>query len=250
MSRDEGRWAEPVERLQVEGLPTEALNLNVDGRRLSGAVQGFGPLWQKTYWTRLTGADPSPSEVIDVWKRDYSSFWPDNAHLHRALARLEPGDVAVINADQSGLRLSTGVMVMYVDDESFAFALPEGHMFSGWITFSAHADGDTTVAQVQPFFRTSDPIYDVMFSLWFDRKEDQIWHHTLRSLAAVFDVDAIVQQSATCIDSTRQWRQARNIRYNAGVRSALHQVMSPLARLRPDRQKERGSGRPPLRVQG
>ena len=58
------------------------------------------------------------------------------------MARLEPGDVGVINASQSGLKLSTGVMVMYVDDESFAFALPEGHMFSGWITFSAFADGE------------------------------------------------------------------------------------------------------------
>jgi hypothetical protein len=232
MSREEGRWADPVERLEVDGLPTEALNLNVAGRRLSGAVQGFGPLWQKTYWTRLSGADVTPSEVIDVWKRDYPKFWPDNAHLHRAVARLEPGDVAVIKPNQSGLRLSTGVMVMYVDDESFAFALPEGHMFAGWITFSAHTDGDTTVAQVQPFFRTSDPIYDLMFSLWFGNKEDQIWHHTLRSLAAAFGVDGVVQQSATCLDDKRQWRQAGNVRFNAGIRSALHQVTSPLARLR------------------
>ena len=232
MSREEGQWAEPVDRLRVEGLSTDALNLNVEGRRLSGAVQGFGPLWQKTYWTRLTGADVSPSDVIDVWKRDYPKFWPDNAYLHRAVARLEPGDVAVINANQSGLQLSTGVMVMYVDDESFAFALPEGHMFAGWITFSAITDGETTVAQVQPFFRTSDPLYDLMFTLWLNRKEDQVWHYTLRSLADSFGVDAIVQQSATCIDEKRQWRQAGNIRYNAGIRSAIHQVTRPITRLR------------------
>ena len=225
-----GRAGRPAPR--VEGLSTDALNLNVEGRRLSGAVQGFGPLWQKTYWTRLTGADVSPSDVIDVWKRDYPKFWPDNAYLHRAVARLEPGDVAVINANQSGLQLSTGVMVMYVDDESFAFALPEGHMFAGWITFSAITDGETTVAQVQPFFRTSDPLYDLMFTLWLNRKEDQVWHYTLRSLADSFGVDAIVQQSATCIDDKRQWRQAGNIRYNAGIRSAIHQVTRPITRLR------------------
>lgn len=232
MRSDEGDWAAPVERLEVVDLADDALNLNVDGRRLSGAIQGFGPLWQKTYWARLSGADVRPEGVIEIWKRDYPSFWPDNSHLHRAVARLEPGDVAVINANQSGLHLSTGVMVMYTDDESFAFALPEGHMFSGWITFSAHRDGDTTVAQVQPFFRASDPLYDLMFLLWFDKKEDQIWHHTLRSLAAAFGVDAVVQQSATCIDDKRQWRQAGNVRHNAGVRSALHQVTGPLRRLR------------------
>ena len=148
---------------------------------------------------------------------------------------MEPGDVAVINANQSGLRLSTGVMVMYVDDESFAFALPEGHMFAGWITFSAITDGETTVAQVQPFFRTSDPLYDLMFTLWLNRKEDQVWHYTLRSLADSFGVDAIVQQSATCIDDKRQWRQAGNLRHNAGIRSAIHQVTRPITRLRKSR---------------
>ena len=47
-----------------------------------------------------------------------------------------------------------------------------------------------------------------------------------------FGVDGVVQQSATCLDDKRQWRQAGNVRFNAGIRSALHQVTSPLARLR------------------
>lgn len=232
MTNSEGRWASPIDRLHVEGLSEDALNINVDGRRLVGAVQGFGPLWQKTYWTRLSGAAVTPQEVIQTWKRDYPSYWPEYSHMHRPVARLEPGDVAVINANQSGLRLSTGVMVMYADDESFAFALPEGHLFAGWITFSAHDDGGTTVAQVQPFFRTSDPLYDLVFVLWLNRKEDQIWHHTLRSLSAAFGVNGIIQQSATCIDPARQWRRAGNVRFNAGIRSAVHQLTRPVRRNR------------------
>jgi hypothetical protein len=42
------------------------------------------------------------------------------------------------------MRLSTGVMVIYADDKSFTFMTPEGHMFAGWITFSAmEQDGAT-----------------------------------------------------------------------------------------------------------
>ena len=93
MRPEEGDWAAPVDRLEVGNLGASALNLNVHGRRLSGAVQGFGPLWQKTYWARLSGADVLPQDVIHIWKRDYPSFWPDNSYLHRAVARLEPGDV-------------------------------------------------------------------------------------------------------------------------------------------------------------
>ena len=35
------------------------------------------------------------------------------------------------------MKLSTGVMVLYADDESFTLMTPQGHMFAGWITFSA-----------------------------------------------------------------------------------------------------------------
>ena len=71
-----------------------------------------------------------------------------------------PGEVALLDIKPvpgSPVRLSTGVMVIYADDESFTFITPEGHMFSAWITFSAYRDGDVTVAQVQALERTSDP---------------------------------------------------------------------------------------------
>ena len=223
----EGEWAKPVEHLEVGDLPDDALNLNVAGRALSGAVQGFGPLWQKTYRTRLDGAEVTPQELVKVWKAEYPDFWPDNSNMYRQMARLEPGDVGVINASQSGLKLSTGVYVMYSDDVSFAFAVPQGHMLSGWITFSAHDDGGTTVAQVQPYFRPSDPLYDLAFKLYFDRKEDQIWHHTLLAIATRFGVEGEVHQESVRIDKKRQWRNAGNIRYNAGIRSALYGVTTP-----------------------
>jgi hypothetical protein len=231
-NQQQRRWAKPIEKLSVGDLPAEALNLNVAGKRLAGAVQGFGQLWQKTYRVPLTSADVTPEQVIEVWKSEYTTFWPDNSNLYGPIARLEPGDVGVINASQSGMKLSTGVMVMYADSESFAFALPQGHIFAGWITFSAHVEDGVTVAQVQPYFRTSDPLYDVVFTLYFDRKEDEIWYHALQSLARRFGVEGAVEHEATRIDKRRQWRQAGNVWHNAGVRTALHQVAAPLRALR------------------
>lgn len=224
---DEPRWAKPVEDLSVGYLPDEALNLNVAGKRLSGAIQGFGQLWQKTYQVPFAGVEVTPQEVIKVWKSEYTTFWPENSTLYGPVADLKPGDVRVINASQAGMKLSTGVMVMYADDESFAFALPQGHIFAGWITFSAHEEDGITVAQVQPYFRTSDPMYEVVFKVYFDRKEDEIWYHTLRSLAARFGAEGEVTHEVTCIDKRRQWRNAKNIWHNAGIRTTLHQVTAP-----------------------
>ena len=170
-----------------------------------------------------------PAELISTWKAEYPSFWPDNANMYSAMSRLEPGDVGVINASQSGLTLSTGVYVMYSDEVSFAFAVPQGHMLSGWITFSAEEEDGATVAQIQPYFRPSDPLYDLAFNLYFDRKEDEIWEHTLKAIAGRFGVhDAEVSLEAAKIDKKRQWRRAGNIRYNAGIRSTLYMTTAPI----------------------
>ena len=57
---------------------------------------------------------------------------------------MKPGEVALLNlAVPGGMTLSTGVRVIYADEESFSFMTPEGHMFAGMITFSAYDDGVT-----------------------------------------------------------------------------------------------------------
>ncbi len=231
-AREHG-WARPVERLEVGGVPPGALNLNVSGRRVSGALQGFGPAYKKTYRVRLTGTQVTPAQLIATWKANYSAFWPDKATLYAPLAGLQTGDVAIINASESGVRLSTGVMVIYADDESFAFATAEGHVFSGWITFSAHSDDyGTTVAQIQPYIRTSDPLYEIGFRLFGSRKEDHFWGSTLERLARHFGVETTAEHESECIDRRLQWSQIGNIRQNAMIRSAMHGMTRPFRRRR------------------
>ena len=55
------------------------------------------------------------------------------------------------------VRLSTGVLVLYADEESFTLMTPQGHTFAGWITFSAWDEGGCTVCQVQSMARANDP---------------------------------------------------------------------------------------------
>jgi hypothetical protein len=54
--RDLANWATAVRRLQVSEVPDGVDNINVDGRRVVGVIQGFGQLWRKTYRIRLEGA--------------------------------------------------------------------------------------------------------------------------------------------------------------------------------------------------
>jgi hypothetical protein len=41
-SRDAAYWAQRASTLKVSRTPTGALNLNVEGRRVIGPLQGFG----------------------------------------------------------------------------------------------------------------------------------------------------------------------------------------------------------------
>ncbi len=227
--RDSAYWADPVRRLQVSGVPAGAINLNVEGRQVVGPLQGFGQLWQKTYRLRLSGVDVTPAQVISAWKQNFQKFWPSGSYFYAPLTSIEPGEVAVLNLPvmPGGVPLSTGIMVIYADDESFTFMTPEGHMFAGWITFSAYEDLGT-VAQTQVLIRANDPLWEVSMRLFGFRKEDEFWHHTLKALGRYFGVEGQVQQETTCVDPKVNWSQAKNIWHNAGIRSGLYVMTAPV----------------------
>lgn len=229
----EGAWAKPVDRLQVKDVPAEAINLNVQGRQLTGPVRGFGQMWQKTYRLALEGSDVTPRQLIKNWKENFPSFWPEGNHFYGPLTGIAPGEVAVLNLAVSGnMSLSTGIMVIYVDDESFSFMTPQGHVFAAMITFSSFEEDGVTVAQVQALIRASDPIFEMGCRMGVVHKnEDAFWHGTLKNLSAQYGIDGQVEQIVVCVDNKVQWGEAKNIWHNAAVRSILYMPVRASRRL-------------------
>jgi hypothetical protein len=228
--RDAAYWAKPVSTLKLGEVPPGAINLNVSGKQLVGPIQGFGRMWQRTYRVELNGAEVTPAEVISVWKQQFATFWPRRGRFYGPATAIAPGDVALLNLKiAAGLRLATGIMVLYADEESFTFMNPQGHMFAGWITFSAAAEGSTTIAQAQVLVRANDPLYELAMPLGLSRIENRFWQQNLRALAAHFGVEqATVQTTIVCVDRRRQWAKARNLRHNAGIGSALYALATPV----------------------
>src|SRR3954449_3326533 len=137
-ARDATNWAKSVSRLKVSEVPEGAININVEGKRLASPIQGFGKMWQKTYQVRLRREGVSPTDLIATWKQRFPEFWPEGNAFYGPLTGIAPGEVALLNMTLPGkMKLSTGVMVLYADEESFTLMTPQGHMFAGWITFSA-----------------------------------------------------------------------------------------------------------------
>jgi hypothetical protein len=226
--RDAAFWAQRIERLDVSDVPEGAANVNVQGRREVGALQGFGKLWQKTYRVRLIGIEATPQEVVQVWKERFPELQPPNSRFYPSMAGVAPGEVLFISASVGGMPVYTGVRVIYADEESFTVMTPEGHPESGWNTFSAYRDDDgTTVAQIQSLARTNDPIYELGFRLVASTMQEKIWTHVLKSLAAHFGVHESVTLEKTCIDPKVQWSEAKNVWQNAGARSMLYTMAAP-----------------------
>ena len=130
--RDQANWAKQTDAAHVSAVPSGARNLNVEGKQASGPLQGFGPMWQKTYRVRLVGSGATPREVIAAWKENFAKFWPPKNKFYAPLTGIAPGEAALINSSlPGGMPLSTGVMVLYADDESFTLMTTQGHPFPG-----------------------------------------------------------------------------------------------------------------------
>ncbi len=232
--RDESSWAKPIERLATTA--TGASADTVTGKRVSGPLQGFGQLWQKTFLIRVPADEHQPEAVVAHWKEHFPTFWPEGATFYAPLSGIQPGEVALLEVPPvpgSPVKMSTGIMVIYADRESFTFMTPEGHALSAWITFSAYCDGDDTVAQAQALERTADPLIELSYLFGANRANDAFWEQTLTNLARSLGVAApVVETTKVCVDKRRQWKYIRNVRFSPAVHMATSTVMLPVRMVR------------------
>jgi hypothetical protein len=86
-----------------------------------------------------------------------------------------------------------------------------------------------TSVQTQVLLRTNDPLYELSMPILLQRMEDRFWRQTLLNLASHLGVtDPRVNTTSVCLDRRRQWRNARNLWHNAGIRSTLYLLATPL----------------------
>ena len=231
--RDQESWARPVGRLTTTATTT-GLD-TVTGKRVSGPVQGFGQMWQKTFTGRVPAAEHAPEAVVAHWKAAFPTFWPKGSTFYAPLAGITPGEVALFEVPPvpgSPVKMSTGVLVIYADRESFTFMTPEGHTLSAWITFAARREGDVVVASAEALERPADPFDEIAYKLGGNRQNNKFWEATLHNLAIMVGVPTpTVDTHVTCIDGNRQWRYWRNVRNSATIRSARRTLTAPVRKL-------------------
>lgn len=213
-----GAWANPVDEINMNWIsPGEARKLNVIGRRAIGPVNGFGPLWQKTYRLFIDDSGITPDLVVRAMKENFPLFQPSCNKFYPSPSGISPGEIVLIDSMTPGGPVSTGVMVMYADEGSFTFVTPQGHPEAGWVSFSAYSEHGRTVAQIYGLARSGDPLFEAAFRVAGSGMQVRIWTHVLASLAAYLGTPANITYDGRCTDRSMQWGRASNIWYNAQI---------------------------------
>lgn len=234
-----GIWAQPVDTLSAGDMPEGLTAINIQGRRAIGALQGFGQLWKKTYKVRLSGVDRAPMEVMQAWKSNFALFQPPGNRFYLPNDGVTPGKIMWIDSplpvappfyNKPGVvPMTSGVMILYADDESFSVMTPEGFPVSGWNNFSVYEEDGSLVAQVQSFERASDPIYEFGFRFMGGAaRQEFVWVHVLTKLSEHFGVKGQATMTRECLDPSIQWAYAGRVWQNAGVRTTLYKVATPI----------------------
>lgn len=219
--RNADNWAKPIDEFHVADVAEGARKGNVEGRKPTGPLQGFGQLWQKSYQVSIPG--PTPEEVISTWKANFGELWYPSNKFYAPAAGIAPGEIAVIAGGKGPTKVTSGVRVIYADETSWSYMTPEGHPWAAIITFSAHEEESGTAARIHLLVRANDPLYEASFRIYTSRLEDRIWTYTLTQLAARFGSSEPVAQDAVLIDKKRQWNQVGNIWKNSAIRTLLRQ---------------------------
>jgi hypothetical protein len=168
----------------------------------------------------------------EVWKERFAELWPEGNEFYAPLTGIQPGEVALIKAvGPAGLKLSTGVMVLYADEESFTEMTPEGHMFAGWITFSAYEQDGTPVAQAQILMRSQDPLTELGLFLGGHRMENRFWERTLTNLTAYLGAAGMRLAPAPLIGLCGDFRRKRHVQAAVLLRVQVGELAAGLERL-------------------
>jgi len=221
-------WTAPVKKLKAGGIPGYPINLNVNGRRTAGPIQGFGQLWEKTYRVDLSDTKLSPTKLINIMKQNFSRFQPPENKFFPSKEGIKPGELILINAETPGGLVATGVLVLYAGKDTFTFITPEGHPEAGWVTFKAFEENKRVIFQIQGLARASDPVYEIAFRMAGSNLQRQIWTHVLESLAKYIGSSAKVQFNMQCLDNSLHVSNFYNVFQNAQILSIIHSILNRL----------------------
>ena len=235
-NRDAANWARPVDRLSAAGV-AGAKDDAVTGKRVSGPLQGFGQLWQKSFTVRLDGVDTTPEARHRRLEGALPRVLAEGRNVLCAAVRASPRARSRSSRSQPvpgrpGQALDRrpgplrGRRVVHVHDPRGPYAVGMDHLLGAARRRRGRRPGPGPRATVRPVRRArlharrQPPEQQVLAG---DPAQPR------RSRSASSSRSSRSRSSAST--SNRQWRHWRNVRNSATLRSARRTLTSPVRRI-------------------
>jgi len=180
----------PLHRVEEEGDPeadrVPGLPPGIELDEVQQPDDGAGPLFHRTYRTRIRDAQLNAGELLERVAADPDSVAPTEfasfIKLHGAPGRMRVGD-------EYRVRMAGPwdgpVRVVERTPTSFRLVTLNGHLEAGQIRFSARPEGEMIVFEIESWARSSSRVVDVLYDRLRMAKEIQVhmWVSVLQRVA-------------------------------------------------------------------
>jgi uncharacterized protein (UPF0548 family) len=180
----------PLHRLEEEGDPQAdrppALPAGIELKEVQHHDDGAGPLFHRTYRTRIRDARLTAEELLERVAADPDSVAPTEFASFIKLHG-EPGRMRV--GDEYRVRMAGPwdgpVRVIERTPTSFRLVTLDGHLEAGQIRFSAQPRGEMIVFEIESWARSSSRVIDLLYDRLRMAKEVQVhmWVSMLQRVA-------------------------------------------------------------------
>ncbi|HEY2636650.1 MAG TPA: DUF1990 family protein, partial [Solirubrobacteraceae bacterium] len=147
-----------------------------DRTEVQGAETGYGPLFHRTYRTRIRDTGFAPEELVAAVAADVDEVAPTTFSSFQKVAGdkgpLRPGEELVVRMAGPW---DGPVRVVDVRPDAFWLATLEGHLEAGQIVFSAHRDeAGLVVFAIESWARSRDRLVNLTYTRLRMAKEIQL----------------------------------------------------------------------------
>jgi hypothetical protein len=154
----------PMHRRELPGTPDEdfppPLPENIDKQGLQTPDDGVGPLFHRTYTTRIRDAKITPEQLIERLKQDPNEVAPTEfAKFTSEDGRIETGGELLVRMPGPW---DGPIRTIETTPTSFRFATCDGHLEAGQIEWRAGSEDGHLVFRITSWARAGDRVSALM----------------------------------------------------------------------------------------
>jgi Domain of unknown function (DUF1990) len=159
MRRRESLAAVPASLPEILSYPAE-----LSHEQVQGAEDGSGPLFHRSYRTRVRNTEMSPEQLMEKVKADPNSVTPTKFARFQLVegeqGRLARGDEYVVRMPGPW---DGPVRVLEAGPTSFRLATLSGHLEAGQIEFRVRSEDSMLVFEIESWARSSSALVNLLY---------------------------------------------------------------------------------------